>query len=206
MRLRAGLCGGCEILLLAGPLRRNILSQRSRDGWSALHNKAAMTGRKRGTLRLPKGWPCRRYAVNIADSKVAQGQANHASKREREEQEYQQPIGILSAVGFGAHPWTLVACLQVRCGSASRVWRCGVWVWCYRLAGRPERAECASTTTVDVQCGTNAYVDQSDCFSTSGVLPAARSCLDVAFRLMNVGVGEYAAHYGTTPPAPDPTP
>ncbi|PNW76567.1 hypothetical protein CHLRE_11g467697v5 [Chlamydomonas reinhardtii] len=33
---------------------------------------------------------------------------------------------------------------KVRCGSASRVWRCGVSVWCYRLAGRPEREECAS--------------------------------------------------------------
>ena len=43
-----------------------------------------------------------------------------------------------------AHPWTLVTFLQVRCGSASRVWRCGVSVWCYRLAGRPEREECAS--------------------------------------------------------------
>ena len=38
----------------------------------------------------------------------------------------------------------LVTFLQVRCGSASRVWHCDVSVWCYRLAGRPECEECAS--------------------------------------------------------------
>ena len=52
-------------------------------------------------------------------------------------------VCIFSAVASGAYPWTLVTFLQVRCGSASRVWRCGVCVF-YRLAGRPEREECAS--------------------------------------------------------------
>ena len=62
------------------------------------------------------------------------------------------------SVNPGAHPWTLVTFLQVRCGSASRVWRCGVSVWCYRLAGRPVREGLEGCASANSQPASNLSV------------------------------------------------
>ena len=108
------------------------------------------------------------------------------------------------ATRSGSSP-TCPRALQVRCGSALRVWRCGVSVWCYRLAGRPEReavrnarqrASACSQPASNLYCGTVLLV-------LGTVTPAFDQphtpCPAVANWLLSAGVWESAAPRGTSP-------
>ena len=96
----------------------------------------------------------------------------------------------------GAHLWTLVTFLQVRCGSASRVWRCGVSVSVSGLCGAIAWLGARSVRNAHQQTFSQPAKRR---YSNSGVQPAAHSSPAIANCLPSSGVWESAAPGGTSP-------